>query len=116
LAVVFLNGLARLLYGQRLTDHATCYKAMPTRLWHMLNLRANRFELCAEITAKLGRLHIPIREVGINYRPRTRAEGKKIGWRDAVSAAATLVYWRLAHISDAAEMARRLEFPQPSCR
>jgi glycosyltransferase involved in cell wall biosynthesis len=96
MAVSGLNLIGRVLYGQRLTDHATCYKAMPTALWHALDLRAERFELCAEITAKLGRLRIAIREVGIRYRPRTRAEGKKIGWRDAFAAAAALIRWRIA--------------------
>jgi glycosyltransferase involved in cell wall biosynthesis len=96
LAVRVLNGLCRLLYGQRLTDHATCYKAMPTDLSRALDLRSERFELCAEVTAKLGRRRVPIREVGIGFRPRTRAEGKKIGWRDAVAAATTLVRLRVA--------------------
>jgi glycosyltransferase involved in cell wall biosynthesis len=95
LAVAALNRLARILYGQRLTDHATCYKALPTDLWRALELRAERFELCAEVTAKLGRLGVPIREVPIRYRPRTRAEGKKIGWRDALSAARTFIRWRI---------------------
>ncbi len=94
IAVFGLNQLGWILYGQRLSDHATCYKAMQTSLWRSLNLRSNRFELCVEITAKLGRHHIRIREIGISYRPRTRAEGKKIGWRDAVRAAWTLVRWR----------------------
>jgi glycosyltransferase involved in cell wall biosynthesis len=97
-AVSMLNWEARLLYGQRLTDHATCYKAMPTALWHALDLRSERFDLCTEITAKLGRRRIPIHEVGITYRPRTRAEGKKIGWRDAVRAAVTLLRWRFKKV------------------
>jgi glycosyltransferase involved in cell wall biosynthesis len=83
LAVVALNGLVRLLYARRLTDVATCYKALRTDLYRRLDLRSERFELCAEMTAKLCRLGVPIREVPIGYRPRTRAEGKKIGWRDA---------------------------------
>jgi len=99
LAVAGLNRLARLLYGQRLTDHATCYKALPTELWRALDLRAERFEVCAEVTAKLGRLGIPIQEVGISYRPRTRAEGKKIGWRDGLAAARTFIRWRFAAVA-----------------
>jgi glycosyltransferase involved in cell wall biosynthesis len=99
LAVSLLNRLGRALYGQRLTDHATCYKAMPTALWRALDLRAERFELCAEVTAKLGRLGVPIREVPVGYRPRTAAEGKKIGWRDALAAAAALVRWRFAGLT-----------------
>jgi dolichol-phosphate mannosyltransferase len=94
LAVSLLNLLARLLYGQRLSDEATCYKAMPTELFRALDLRAQRFELCAEITAKVCRLGLPILEVPISYRPRTSEEGKKIGWRDAWSTFWTLVRWR----------------------
>jgi glycosyltransferase involved in cell wall biosynthesis len=117
IAVGLLNRLGRVLYGQRLTDHATCYKALPTTLWRALDLRAERFELCAEVTAKLGRLGIPIREVGIGYRPRTRAEGKKIGWRDAVTAATALVRWRIAPVHPARTVAAAAPGPRPvGCR
>lgn len=95
LAVSLLNLLVRLLYGQRLSDEATCYKAMPTELFRALNLRSQRFELCAEITAKVCRLRLPFLEVPISYQPRTAAEGKKIGWRDAWSTFWTLLQWRL---------------------
>jgi len=94
LAVSLLNLLVRLLYGRRLSDEATCYKAMPTELLRALDLRAQRFELCAEITAKVCRLGLPILEVPISYRPRTSEEGKKIGWRDAWSTFWTLLQWR----------------------
>ncbi len=94
LAVSLLNLLVRLLYGRRLSDEATCYKAMPTELFRALDLRAQRFELCAEITAKVCRLGLPILEVPISYRPRTSEEGKKIGWRDAWSAFWPLLQWR----------------------
>jgi glycosyltransferase involved in cell wall biosynthesis len=93
-AVGLLNLMCRVLYRQRLTDQATCYKVLPTATWRALELRANRFELCAEVTAKLGRLRIPIHEVAISYKPRTVAQGKKIRLRDAIAAAFTLVRWR----------------------
>ena len=63
LGVAVFNGLVRLLYGRRLTDEATCYKAARTGLWRALDLRAERFELCPEMTAKLCRLGIRIVEV-----------------------------------------------------
>jgi hypothetical protein len=59
-----------------------------------LDLRAERFELCPEITAKLCRKGIAILEVPISYHPRSSAQGKKIRWRDAWQAAWTLVKWR----------------------
>jgi dolichol-phosphate mannosyltransferase len=94
LAVALLNLMVLLLYGRRLSDEATCYKVMPTKLFRALDLRAQRFELCAEITAKICRLGLPIIEVPISYRPRTPLEGKKIGWHDAWSALWTLLRWR----------------------
>lgn len=95
LAVAILNGLVRLLYGVRLTDEATCYKALRTDLLRSLDLQAERFEFCPEVTAKLCRLGIDILEVPISYHPRTSVQGKKIRWRDAWEAVWTLVRWRL---------------------
>ena len=92
--VVALNALVGLLYGRRLTDEATCYKAAPTWLWRALDLEAERFDLCAEVTAKVCRLSLPILEVPINYTARTSAEGKKIGWADVWPTVRALVRWR----------------------
>ena len=92
--VVFFNGLVLLLYGRRLTDEATCYKALRTGLWRSLGLRAERFELCPEMTAKLCRRGARIAEVPISYYPRGATEGKKIGWGDAVQTVWALVRWR----------------------
>lgn len=77
-AVGLFNWISYFLYGQKITDQATCYKAMPTIIWRKLNLKSNRFEICAEITAKLGLLKIPIYEYPISYTPRTVKQGKKI--------------------------------------
>lgn len=94
LAVSLLNGIVRTLYGLRLTDEATCYKAVRTTLMRRLRLEACRFELCPEMTAKLARMRVAVVEVPIRYRPRSRADGKKIRLRDAVAAVWTLFRWR----------------------
>ena len=107
-AVSLLNGMVRVLYGQHLTDEATCYKAMRTDLMRRLDLQSEGFELCAEITAKICRLRIPIREVAISYRPRSVAEGKKIGWRDAWSTFATLFRLRWSKMRICKEATSRL--------
>jgi len=96
LGVMLFNGMVRVLYGQRLTDEATCYKAVRTTLFHALDLQAARFEMCPEMTAKLCRLGVRIVEVPISYRPRSVKDGKKIGWRDGVQAVWTLLKWRAA--------------------
>jgi glycosyltransferase involved in cell wall biosynthesis len=94
LGVAFFNLLVRLLYGRRLTDEATCFKALRTGLWRSLGLRAERFELCPETTAKLCRRGVIIKEVAISYHPRGAAAGKKVGWRDGVQTVWTLLRWR----------------------
>jgi glycosyltransferase involved in cell wall biosynthesis len=74
-----------------LTDMETCYKMMKTGIAQKLNLKENRFGVEPEITAKLSRLECKIFEVPISYNARTYAEGKKIGWKDAVSAARSII-------------------------
>jgi dolichol-phosphate mannosyltransferase len=91
-AVLALNAFANLLYGTRLTDEATCYKVIRTSLLKSLPLRCERFEFCPEVTARLAKRGERILEIPITYHYRTRAEGKKIGWKDALEAFETL--WR----------------------
>ena len=63
-----------------------------------MNLECERFEFCPEVTAKLGRLGVPIVEVPVGYRGRGVIEGKKIGWRDGAEALATLVRHRFGAV------------------
>jgi hypothetical protein len=92
--VRFLNLAVRVLYGVRLTDEATCYKALPTAVLRAMDLQCVRFEFCPEVTAKAARLGLRLREVPIRYRPRGVREGKKIRWTDGVEALAALWRWR----------------------
>lgn len=96
LCVSLLNCLVLVFYGRRITDEATCYKAIRTELLRRMDLQCRRFEFCPEVTAKLCRLRVPIYEVPIRYHARSVAEGKKIGWRDALRAFWTLAWWRFA--------------------
>jgi len=96
--VWLINRFVWALYGQALTDEATCYKAMRMSLIRRMDLRSERFELCAEMTAKAMRLGVKIVEVPITYRPRGKKEGKKIGWKDACATFLTLAKWRFARI------------------
>lgn len=103
--IATLNGLVWWLYGVRTTDHATCYKLIPRDLLRFLDIRATGFEWCAEVTAKLGRAYEFLRENGqppaapfieraIGYRPRSRAEGKKLQWNVGWGVARTLLRHR----------------------
>ncbi len=89
-----LNVIVRAVYGQSLTDEATCYKALPTELYRALDLQCSRFEFCPEVTAKLCRLGVKIHEVPISYTARSARDGKKIGFRDGWQAITELWRWR----------------------
>ena len=86
-----LTGTANALYRHHITDEATCLKLVETSLLRKMNLACERFEFCPEVTAKLGKMRVPIFEVPVRYRARTAAEGKKIGWRDGVEAMTVLL-------------------------
>jgi glycosyltransferase involved in cell wall biosynthesis len=92
--VGLLNLAVRWLYGVRLSDEATCYKVFRTDDLRAMDLKCEGFEFCPEVTAKACRMGLSIREVPISYNARTVAEGKKIRWRDGLSALATLWRWR----------------------
>lgn len=89
-----LSALANVLYGQHLTDEATCYKLFRTSLLQSLTLRCRGFEFCPEVTAKIARCGIKIQEVPINYYPRTREQGKKVRLRDGFIAVWCLLKYR----------------------
>jgi glycosyltransferase involved in cell wall biosynthesis len=75
-----------ILFNCYLTDLETCFKLMPLKLFRELDLRQRGFGMEAEATAKLLQRGYRPYEVSIAYRARTRAEGKKITWRDGVQA------------------------------
>jgi glycosyltransferase involved in cell wall biosynthesis len=86
--------LTNLIFGTNLTDEATCYKMFRRDVLISIPLRCERFDFCPEVTAKIARRGYKIYEVPIHYNARTEAEGKKIGWGDAVDAVAALVKFR----------------------
>ena len=94
LANRFLTGLTNLLFGSRLTDMETGYKAFRREAVQGLRLRCVRFDFEPEITARLLRAGRRILEVPISYSPRTREEGKKISWIDGVESVYALLRCR----------------------
>jgi glycosyltransferase involved in cell wall biosynthesis len=83
-----------LLYGTRLTDEATGYKAFDRQTLDQIPLTCRRFEFCPEVTAKILRRGLTILEVPITYSARTVQQGKKIRFWDAVEAFWTLLRYR----------------------
>jgi glycosyltransferase involved in cell wall biosynthesis len=91
-AVTLWNNL---LFNSYLSDLETCYKLMPLQVWRELDLRSNGFEIEPEITAKLLKRGHRVFEVPISYAARSRAEGKKLTWRDGLRAVWTLTRIRV---------------------
>lgn len=89
-----LATLVSVLYGQRITDEATAYKAFRREVIQSIPLNCKRFEFCPEVTAKVLRKGERIVEVPVVYRARTFEEGKKIGYRDFFTAVWTLLRYR----------------------
>jgi dolichol-phosphate mannosyltransferase len=95
LANLILAWTVRVLFRYPLTDEATCYKAFRASVLKSIPLRCERFEFCPEVTAKMLRAGRRIVETElVNYRPRTRRQGKKIRWTDGVEAVTTLIRYR----------------------
>jgi len=89
-----LTLITNILYGAALTDMETCYKAFRTEAIKSIPLRARRFEFEPEVTAKVLKRGYHIHEVPISYAGRGHREGKKITWRDGITALWTLIKYR----------------------
>jgi dolichol-phosphate hexosyltransferase len=86
---------ANVLYDACLSDLHTCLKMMPLALFRELELEQKGFGLDSEITAELLRRgHRPF-EVPVSYHSRSRAQGKKITWRDGIECLVVLGKVRL---------------------
>jgi glycosyltransferase involved in cell wall biosynthesis len=99
----FLTTLSNVFTNLNLSDMETCYKVFRREVIQAIDLEETRFGVEPEITAKVA-AHPEWRvyEVGISYRGRTYAEGKKIGWRDGFRAV-----WCVVKYSPPGERMRR---------
>ena len=91
----FLTLLSNMLTNLNLTDMETCYKVFKKEVLERITIEENRFGFEPEITAKIAKLDVRIYEVGISYSGRTYKEGKKIGWKDGLSAIRCILKYNL---------------------
>jgi glycosyltransferase involved in cell wall biosynthesis len=89
-----LTFVTNILYNNMLTDMETGYKAFRAPVLQGFRIRSNRFDFEPEITAKVLKRGYKIYEVPIYYAGRDYSEGKKITWRDGVSALWALIRFR----------------------
>jgi glycosyltransferase involved in cell wall biosynthesis len=90
-----LTMFSNMMTNLNLTDMETCYKAFRREVIQGIDIKEPRFGFEPEITVKVSRGGLRIYEVPISYYGRTYAEGKKINWRDGVSAFWCIIKYRL---------------------
>jgi glycosyltransferase involved in cell wall biosynthesis len=91
----FLTTLSNMLTDLNLSDMETCYKVFRREVLDGIRLESNRFGIEPELTAKVAKRGARVYEVPISYCGRTYAEGKKIGWKDGVSAIWSILKFNL---------------------
>jgi glycosyltransferase involved in cell wall biosynthesis len=81
-----LTTLSNIFTNLNLTDMEVGFKVFRTEIFKKLDLKENRFGFEPEVTAKVAKQHCRVYEVSVSYFGRSYEEGKKIGWKDGVSA------------------------------
>jgi glycosyltransferase involved in cell wall biosynthesis len=81
-----LTLLSNMATNLTLTDMECGYKVFKAEIIKGIPLRSNRFGFEPEVTAKVAQMGCRIYEVPVAYRGRGYEEGKKITWKDGVSA------------------------------
>jgi len=91
----FLTLLSNMCTDLNLTDMECGYKIFRREVIQGINIEENRFGFEPEIVAKVARSGARIFEVSVSYNGRTYAEGKKINWKDGVSAIRCILLYGL---------------------
>jgi glycosyltransferase involved in cell wall biosynthesis len=81
-----LTLISNMLTNLNLSDMEVGYKVFRAELLRGIDLESKRFGFEPEITMKLARNRCRFYEVPISYHGRTYEEGKKITWKDGISA------------------------------
>jgi len=89
-----LTLFSNMMTNLNLTDMETCYKVFRREVIERISISSKRFGIEPELTAKVARLGVRIYEIPISYSGRTYIDGKKIGWKDAISAFFSILKYR----------------------
>jgi len=92
---LILTQLSNMFTNLNLSDMENCYKVFRSEIIKDIDLKENRFGFEPEITAKISKKQIRIYEVGVKYYGRGYNEGKKINWKDGISAIRCIFYYNL---------------------
>jgi len=85
--------LCNMVSDLHLTDMETGYKVFTRDVYEKLRLHEPRFAVEPEITIALAQSGCRVFEVPVRYSGRSYRDGKKLGWKDALSAVRAILYY-----------------------
>ncbi len=91
----FLTILSNMFTNLNLTDMEVCYKVFKSDVIKKIKLEENRFGFEPEVTAKIAKMDLKIFEVGVKYYGRKYSDGKKITWKDGISALKCIIKYSI---------------------
>jgi glycosyltransferase involved in cell wall biosynthesis len=95
----FLTTLSNMLTDLNLSDMETGYKVFRREIIQSIQIEENRFGFEPEVVAKIAQKRLRVYEMGISYRGRTYAEGKKISVRDGWRAFYCILKYNLPKVA-----------------
>lgn len=90
-----LTFISNMFSNINLTDMENCYKVFKSQVIKSIDLQENRFGFEPEVTAKIAKMDLRIYEVGVKYHGRKYSEGKKITWKDGISALRCIIKYNI---------------------
>ena len=90
----FLTLFSNMMTNLNLTDMETCYKVFRREIADRITIKSHRFGVEPELTAKIAKLDARVYEIPITYNGRKYNEGKKIGWKDGLSAVYSIIRFK----------------------
>jgi hypothetical protein len=93
----FISNLYGLFFNEVITDIMCGYKLVPTQTLQSLPFKYKQFGLEIEIPMQMWLRKQRPYEVGVEYRARSRAQGKSISVWDAMAVIISMAIFRLTH-------------------
>lgn len=92
-----ISNIYGILFNEVITDIMCGYKLLPSQALQEMPFRYKNFGFEVEIPMHMWRQHQRPFEVKVNYKARTRAQGKSINVKDALAVILSMVLFRLTH-------------------
>jgi glycosyltransferase involved in cell wall biosynthesis len=92
-----ISNIYGIFFNEVITDIMCGYKLVPTHALQSLPFRYKRFGVEIEIPMQMWLNHQRPYEVDVEYRARTRAQGKSISFKDAIAVISAMAIFRITN-------------------